>query len=589
MMRPNPRRAIIAMLFVVGLAWVAVAEWVGAGGDLGGDPRQILMDVLPWLLFQWVGLLVMSRARDPREGILLYLVGMVLPLQTLMMSTDPSLFWPSVLVVGAGFWGLSRVLLQHAVLAFPTGQLPGRSERLFLAISYLLLIVTQALVIATSDTDTYLQGFTRNPFLVVSNEDLYYRLSDVHAVIGAVLAGAFIVLVVRRWWLSTLAMRRTIGPVSLAAVVVASLFIVSVALLLFSLGRPWVWSLRNQVFALEAFFTALIPFAVLVGLVRGRLDRAEVAGMLVRLEEGGPGDLRTVLAEAVGDPGLGLARDAADGGLEDLAGRPVTAPRPGDRRTATPFEGPSGVRIWLIHDVALQENPELLRSTGVAARLTLENERLEAALRQQLAEVRASRSRIVEASDAERRRIERDLHDGAQQRLVTVALLLQLLREQRMANDARATELLDSTIAELEAAIVELRELARGIHPAILTQSGLRSAIESIALRAPIDVSMDVPDTRFAPAVEAAAYFVVAEGLTNIVRYSGASVARIELTHAGQALRLTISDDGRGGADPATGTGLRGLVDRLSTVGGSLRIESPPGHGTRLHALIPCE
>ena len=100
---------------------------------------------------------------------------------------------------------------------------------------------------------------------------------------------------------------------------------------------------------------------------------------------------------------------------------------------------------------------------------------------------------------------------------------------------------------------------------------------------------MDVPDTRFAPAVEAAAYFVVAEGLTNIVRYSGASAARIEVTHAERALELTISDDGRGGADPATGTGLRGLVDRLATVGGSLHIESPPGHGTRLHAVIPCE
>jgi len=564
--------------------------WVEAGGDLSGDPRAILMDVLPWLLYQWVGLLMLSRRRGAREGSLLYLVGVTLPLPTLLESSEPIVFWSSLLLVGAGFWGISRVLIQHVVLAFPTGQLPGRGERLFLTISYLTIILTQALVIATADPGSYLAGLPVNPFLVRSDEGLYYQLSDLHAAVGALLAVSFVVLVLRRWHKATAAMRRVIGPVSLAAVVAASLFAISVVLLFISYGRPGIWPLRNQVFGLEAFITTLIPFAVLVGMLRSRLDRADVADMLGRLEGGSHGDkLRTVLAQAVGDPDLVIAYQTESGELVDLEGRLVPMFVPTERRMASAIDGSANPRIWLLHDVALQENPELLRAAGAAARLTLENERLQAAVREQLAEVRASRMRIIEASDAERRRIERDLHDGAQQRLVTVALRLELLREQAAATAPELQDLLDATSAELEAALAELRELARGIHPAVLTQSGLRPAIESMALRTPLEVNLDVPDLRFPAPVEGAAYFVVAEGLTNAVRYSGAHEAAVRMAYTGRALDLTVSDDGCGGADPSAGSGLRGLADRLVALGGSFDIDSPPGSGTRLHAVIPCE
>jgi signal transduction histidine kinase len=194
----------------------------------------------------------------------------------------------------------------------------------------------------------------------------------------------------------------------------------------------------------------------------------------------------------------------------------------------------------------------------------------------------------MEASDAERRRIERDLHDGAQQRLVTVALQLELLRDRAAGSAPELTDLLETTSTELAAALADLRELARGIHPAVLTQSGLRPAIESMALRVPMQVELDVPETRFPPPVEAAAYFVVAEGLTNAVRYSGAEEARVQVAFADGTLDLTVVDNGRGGADPAVGSGLRGLADRLAALGGSLDITSPPGLGTRLHVVIPC-
>jgi signal transduction histidine kinase len=169
-----------------------------------------------------------------------------------------------------------------------------------------------------------------------------------------------------------------------------------------------------------------------------------------------------------------------------------------------------------------------------------------------------------------------------------VALQLELLRDRAAETAPELTDLLETTSTELAGALAELRELARGIHPAVLTQSGLRPAIESMALRIPLQVELDVPETRFPPPVEAAAYFVVAEGLTNAVRYSGAEGARVQVALADGALDLTVVDNGRGGADPAGGSGLRGLADRLAALGGSLDITSPPGLGTRLHVVIPC-
>ena len=220
---------------------------------------------------------------------------------------------------------------------------------------------------------------------------------------------------------------------------------------------------------------------------------------------------------------------------------------------------------------------------GSVARLALENERLAAQVRAQLEEVRASRARIVEAGDLERRRIERDLHDGAQQRLVALAMRL----DQARATSAGASELIDATTVELLAAIREVRDLARGVHPPILTDAGLGAAIEALAERTPFPVSIEATDARFAPEVEAAAYFVVAEGLTNIARYADATGATVELRTEDDRLVVRVSDNGRGGADPAAGSGLRGLADRLAAIGGELRVDSEPGVGTTLLATLP--
>ena len=199
-------------------------------------------------------------------------------------------------------------------------------------------------------------------------------------------------------------------------------------------------------------------------------------------------------------------------------------------------------------------------------------------------ELRASRARIVEAGDAERRRLERDLHDGAQSRLVALALLL---RSARRRADGDLAELLDQAQAELNTSLEELRELARGIHPAVLTDRGLEPALEALTARAPLPVTLQVESERLPGPVESAAYFVVSEALTNVAKYAQASHATVAVRRLNGSVTVEVSDDGVGGADAAGGSGLRGLADRLAALDGTLALDSPAGHGTRLHAEIP--
>jgi signal transduction histidine kinase len=228
-----------------------------------------------------------------------------------------------------------------------------------------------------------------------------------------------------------------------------------------------------------------------------------------------------------------------------------------------------------------------VRAVGGAASLTLENERLAAELRARIEELRASRARIVSAADEERRRLERDLHDGAQQRLVALVLNLRLARNSD--DQAAVRELLDDAIEELTEATAELRELARGIHPAILTDRGLDAAVTALASRATVPVEIQrVPEERLDAPVESTAYFVVAEALTNVARYSQASHAEVEIGRANGTLVVEVRDDGVGGADPGRGSGLRGLADRVAAVDGQLVVTSEPGDGTTVHAEIPC-
>jgi signal transduction histidine kinase len=329
----------------------------------------------------------------------------------------------------------------------------------------------------------------------------------------------------------------------------------------------------------------LIPVALGVGLLRARIDQASVGDLVVRLGSH-PADeeLTQAVARAVGDPSLVLAVPGADGTLVDLRGRPVAPDAPGRRLTRVE-EGNELVAV-LVHDAALDANPQLVRSVAAATRLALENRRLAAAVQGQLDAVRASRARIVEASNVERERIERDLHDGAQQRLVTLALRLRMIAGG--AGDESRRQAIEEAADELDEALAELRDLARGIHPTAVVQGGLASAVEALAERTPLPVSVRIPlGARWPIAIEVAAYFVVAEALTNAVRHAHASRADVTARAEPGRLRIMVADDGNGGADPAAGTGLGGLVDRLAALGGTLEIISPPGGGTLVRGDLP--
>jgi signal transduction histidine kinase len=405
--------------------------------------------------------------------------------------------------------------------------------------------------------------------------------------VGMVVSLALAVIVVRRWVTASAPSRRSLAPVVVAGVTAAFVhaldFLAGVLLIAVTPGSP--------IQLADAISRALVPYGFLLGLLRLRMARGAVADLVVELSDTPPPErLRDALAGALGDPTLEVIywsedfRTYLDGGEEpvdigaDTSGRAVTLLERGGRPLAA-----------ILHDPALAEDPGLVAAVGAAVRLAVDNERLAAEVRSQLAEVQASRTRIVEASDAERRRVERNLHDGAQQRLVALSLALRRAKSQLPADAGpELTSTLDAAADQLKAALAELRELAKGIHPAILTEAGLGPALRSLARESPTPVTarLDVPDDVPGP-VAAAAYYVAAEALTNIAKYANAGQVELIAGTGPDGLRIEIADDGGGGADPAAGSGLRGLADRVAALGGRLEILSPAGGGTRIVATIP--
>jgi signal transduction histidine kinase len=243
----------------------------------------------------------------------------------------------------------------------------------------------------------------------------------------------------------------------------------------------------------------------------------------------------------------------------------------------------------IIHDASLENERDLVRTVGAGAAAALRNERLDAELRAKVVELRASRSRIVQAGYDERRRLERDLHDGAQQRLMALGINLRLARDRVERDPQAAVELLDTSLQELSEATGELRELARGIHPAVLTDRGLGAAIKGLAGRSTVPVEvLETPDDRLPSPVESAVYFIVAEALTNAARYAEAERVKVSVVRVNGQVEVEIIDDGVGGADLGQGSGLRGLHDRVGALEGRLELTSVGGEGTTLKASIPC-
>jgi signal transduction histidine kinase len=334
-----------------------------------------------------------------------------------------------------------------------------------------------------------------------------------------------------------------------------------------------------------------VPMAVLTIAATdwsGRAMRA-LARSLLTTSFSADAPVREALAESLGDRTLSIAYWLVDREeFVDESGHRVELPAAGSDRawTAVDYEGQRVAAI--IHEAHLEASPELVQAAAAAASLALDNERLKADLRARVEELRASRVRIVEASNAARRKVERDLHDGAQQQLVALALELQLLRT-RVGGNPEALELIDGIDQKLRAALEELRELARGIHPGILTDRGLAVALDALVTRAPLPVAqeIDLPDRPPAP-VETVGYYVVTEALANVLKYAEANSATVRAHYSGEDVIVELQDDGNGGADERKGSGLQGLRDRVAALDGTLMVIAEPGEGTLVRARIPC-
>ena len=486
---------------------------------------------------------------------------------------------------------LGWALFAHVSFAYPYGRVTARVERVFLWVGYAAAIAFPlAILLFYGGTNRlrYLDPFPReNLLLLTESAQAVDFLQDAFGLVAYGLLGtSFVVLVLRKFFRASPRARRVYLPLLIAAVG-AALWAVLNGILTFATTTP---EIVYDLFWWQVLSLIALPIAMLWGLLRARLARVHVGELVVHLEQTPVDGLRDELALALEDPTLELGLWIPDRGVYvDSGGRELTVPDDGHDRAVAWIEHEGAPLAVLVHDPTLREEPKLVEAVAAAARLALVNARLHAEVRSQLETVKQSRARIVSAADEERRRIERDLHDGAQQRLVALALELRSAQRQLgESGDPELERLLSSTADELQVAVEELRALAQGIHPGTLTQGGLRSALEALAARMPLPVAVEATPERLSPDVEATAYFVACEALANVVKHAHASKAEVRAERSNGLLVVEVSDDGIGGAAAQNGSGLRGLADRIEAHGGTLEIESRSGAGTRVRGEIPC-
>jgi signal transduction histidine kinase len=579
------RRALLA-LFALGIVFAGLDVALVLASQ--HEDQKVAIAILgPVIGLSFIGTGVFAWWRRPlnRFGMLMTGVGFAWFLAGLSYSNNATVF-----TLGSYVQPLYLVIVIQMVLAFPTGRLETLGQRVTIIAGYLVVFAVRLpFFLLGGDLGSGLNGPVPENVFALWHTDLADVFDYTSTFLAIVILISTLVLLVRKRSAATPPQRRAMAAMLWTGLALAAFL--GLAFLFDLFGLPDEMGNVASLLALVAF--AVLPYAFLAGLVRSRYSRAGAVGELIERLNNPEADrsLGLALADALGDRSLKLVywRPSA-GHYVTYDGRAVKLPEPGSGRAVTEVER-EGIRVGaIIHDASLADEPGLVRAVAASAALALENERLEAELRARLDELQTSRSRLVEVSMFERRRLERDLHDGAQQRLVALSLQLGLAQRRLQDGDSPAADaMLDAARDELNRALEELRELARGIHPAVLTDRGLEAALEALAERTPLPVSLDqMPAERLPAPVEAAAYFVVAEALTNVARYAKASQATVRIgRNAGYAV-VEVRDDGVGGADPATGTGLRGLADRLAALDGRLEVHSPPGEGTTVRAEVPC-
>jgi signal transduction histidine kinase len=541
-----------------------------------GEERVAAVQVVYRLIggsFAACGLIAWRRRPDSRSGILMTAAGAGFFMSAIISQFDPPVAQTAAILVQE-MWAPFFVALLLTLLT--GGRLESRVDWLLVGAFVFALWVLQFVWMLFLEQDG-------NLLAAFPNADIADAVDKGQRSLAGLACVAVAVVVAARWKATSRPRRRAMLP-SVAG---------SVALLLFAalLTNDLVTGSRSQTVLWLAIVSLVsVPAAFLVGLLRSRLARGGLADLFRDLKTMRRGNLQAALAKTLGDPSLVVAYRLPESlGYADADGRPVLVPPVArDRSTAMVESGGTEVAA-LVYDASLDDDPELVEAVRAAAGMALENERLHAETQAQLAEVQASRERIVAASDAERRRLERNLHDGAQQRLVALSMHLRMLHGRIQSDPATAEQLVSTASDQLAQSLEELRELARGIHPAVLNH-GLAAALDSLAARCPVPTTVTYEgDGALSEPVELAAYFVASEALTNVAKYAQATSVRVRFSHTGRRAVIEVADDGVGGADEAGGSGLRGLADRVEALDGRLRVVSPPGAGTIVSAELPCE
>jgi signal transduction histidine kinase len=534
--------------------------------------------------FVLAGTAAWLRRPANRLGPLMLAAGMAYLARQLRYSQDALLFTVFFLLGDLCF-----ALLGHAILAYPSGRVSGQWSRRLVIAGYATMIVFPLAILLVHGTRPLTSVLPQQSLLLVSDRAHAVELlqKTETAIFYGVLSCLFIAVIALRLVRATPRARRMLSPLLLAAVALALRSI-------FECFRTFV---NQQPLAYPYLFWwqvvafIALPLALLAGMLRARLARGSVSDLVVALDQAPatPQTLRDALARALADPSLELYFWLPERGeFVDPSGVAVSVPPEDDRRAVTTLEQEGELLAAIVYDPSLLEEPELVDAAGATARLALENARLHAQTRSQLLQVRESRRRIASAADDERRRIERNLHDGAQNRLLALALALSAAQRRLGAGaDPEVERLLSASVEELQSTVEELRTLARGLHPTLLTEYGLAAALEALTHKSPVPVQLDVLDERLPAQVEGTAYFVASEALSNVVKHAEAASASISAQHEGEWLVVEVADDGHGGVRAGGGSGIQGIADRVEALGGRIQIDSG-SDGTRIRAEIPC-
>jgi signal transduction histidine kinase len=575
-------------------AAITIAGVHASGGSSGSADLQAIARGVIVGIPLLVALYACQRPAHLRFGRLLLAVSVVWFVASFSASSSPLLY-----SVGRVAGWLAEVGLVYALLAFPSGRLLTRFDRTMMrivAIAAATLYLPTALLVTQYPTpspwSTCSHGCPHNAFMVVASQP---------AVIGGfvepfrdLLAGIVFLIVAARLAArirdANRLLRRTVAPVLVVAIVRLVLFVAVLVARRIAPGSP----VTEAGAWLLAFAVPAIAAAFLVGLVRWHLFvSAGTRTVNARLREmPGPEAVQSLLADAFEDPGLRIASwsgreqrwiDAFGESLEEPAadsGRCLTAVRDGERGL-----------VAIVHDVSLREDSAFVEAGASAASVAFASDRVAARTARMVRELQASRGRIIAAADSERKRIEQDLHDGAQQRLVALCIHLELAAERADADHPAEAAALRDLAIEVEQALEEIRALTHGIYPATLLEQGLAAAVRSAALRSTVPTTVEVLGLgEYPQEIAAAVYFCCVEALQNVAKHAPeAKEARIILREAGSVLFFSVSDDGPGlsTSDARVGAGMLNMRDRMATVGGQLTVRSRSGQGTRVSGRIP--